>query len=96
MLGRGAEIAILIHHQHAQPIAGIEKLRRRRIVRGPVGVGTHFLQPANAEIPERIRHRNAYAGVVLVVARSQQLERLVIEEKSLVGIEADGAKTRSG
>ena len=94
--GRGVEVAVLVHDQHAQAVAGVEELGGGRVVRAAVGVGAHFLQPAHAEIPERVRHGDADPGVVLVVADALELERLVVEEKALVGVEADRAEAAGG
>ena len=44
---------------------------------------------------DRVRHRDADAGVVLVVAGALELERLVVEEEAVVGIEADRAEAEA-
>ena len=63
-----AEQAVFIHHDQAEAVAGVEQLRRGRVMRGPVGVAAKFFQFPNAEGLERIRQRRAYASHVLMVA----------------------------
>ena len=67
--------ARLIENQHAQLVAGIEQLRRRRIVRGAQGVAAHLLQLANAVVLHGIRQRGAQPGMILVIAGSLHLDR---------------------
>ena len=94
--GRGVEIPVLIDHQHAQPIAGVEELFRRRIVRRAPGIRAHLLGFAEAEVPQRIGDSDAYPGMVLMVADTLEFERAIIEKKTLVGIEANRAKAAAG
>ena len=92
VVGRRVEVSILVHDEQTEPVGGLEKLGRGRIMGGAVGVGAHLLQPANAEIPERGGHGHAHARMVLVVAGAFELEWTVVEEKAQLGIEAYGAE----
>src|SRR5262249_46189618 len=96
MLRRGTEVANLVEHQHSDSIAYIEKLRRWRVVGTTDGVAAHLLQPANAELPNRIWYRYANAGVILVVARAFQVHALAIEEKAFFGVPMDLAEAKGG
>ena len=49
---RAVKIAVLVHHEHAETVAGVQKLGRGRVVRAAVGVGAHLLEFADAEVPE--------------------------------------------
>jgi len=88
----GVEIAILVHDEHPQPVARIEKLGRWRIVRTADRVRSHRLQPPNPPFPQRIGNGDAHARMILMIASALDLERLAVEEKALVGVEAEGAK----
>ena len=87
--------ARLIEHQHAQLVAGVEQFRRGRIVRGAQRVAAHLLQLANAVVLHRIGQRRAHAGVVLVIAGSLQLDRLAVQEESLLRVERDRANAEA-
>ena len=62
-----AHETVLINHQQAEPVAGIEKLGRRGIVRTAIGVAAHFLQARDPKILQRIRQSHADAGMILVI-----------------------------
>ena len=79
--------ARLVEHQHSEFVAGVEKLRRRRVVRRANGVAAHFLQLPHAEILHGIRQGHADAGMILVVARALHLDRLAVQEEALVSVE---------
>ena len=51
--------ARLIEDQHAQLVAGIEQLRRGRIVRGAQAVAAHLLQLAHAVVLHGVGQRRA-------------------------------------
>ncbi len=76
--------ARLVEDQHAQLVAGVEQLRRGRIVRGAQGVAAHLLQLANAVVLHRVGQRRAQAGVVLVIAGAFHLDRLAVEQEALL------------
>ena len=83
-----AQQPAFVHHQHAEPVAGIEQFRRGRIVRGADGVAAEFLQFLDAEILQRIRQGRADAGMVLVIAGAFKFVMLAVQQKSLVGSKA--------
>lgn len=59
------------------------------MVRRAISVGTHRLQPLKPPDVEAVGHREADAGMILVVACTLNLHRCAVEEKAVVGIEAD-------
>ncbi len=83
--------ARLVEDQHAQLVAGVEQLRRGRIVRGAQAVAAHLLQLAHAVVLHRVGQRRAQAGVVLVIAGAFHLDRLAVEEQAFLRVELDGA-----
>ena len=85
--GAGIHHARLAHHQHAQLVAGVHQLRRRRIVRGAEAVGPHLLELLDAEILDAVGQRRTHAAVVLMVARAFDFDRLIVEEEPLFGVE---------
>jgi len=87
----GAHEARLVDDEHAEAVAGIEKLGRGRIVRATVGVAAHGEELADAEILQAVGQGDADAGVVLVVVGALEEDVFVVEEKSAVGVEAEGA-----
>ena len=86
---RAVEVAVLVHHEQAVAVARVEQFRRGRIMRGAIGVAAEILQAAYTEILERVRHRDADAGVILMITRAFEFDRLVVQEKTFVGVEAD-------
>ena len=86
--------ARLVQHQHSHAVAGVQKLRRRRIVRGAAGVRAHPLQPLQPVGLNAVRNGLAHARVVLVVAGPLDLHRLAVQEEPLVRIEAHGANAK--
>src|SRR3984957_16306500 len=89
----GSHFAVLVHDEHSEPVAGVEKFRRWIVVAGAVGVATHFLQFFDAEILQPIRQRRSDARMILMVAHALNFDSLAIEEKSLVRIEPNCANT---
>jgi hypothetical protein len=94
-LGVRAHLPRLAHHHHAHAVAGLHPLRRGHIVRGAHGVAAHLAQHAQPEPLQPVGHSRAHAGVVLVVAGALNLERLAVEEESLVGVEDRGAHAKA-
>ena len=94
--GVAAELAALVHHQHADSVAGFEQLGCRGIVGAAVGVAAHLLEAADAEILEAVAHRDADAGVVLVVAGALDHVGLAVEQEALFGVEGEGADAELG
>ena len=91
-----AHQAVLVDDEHAETVAGIEQLRRRRIVGGAVGVAAHRLQLPDAKILQRIGQRRAHAGMVLVVVGPLDRDPHAVQEEPGVRVEADGADTEGG
>ena len=56
------EMAILIHHHHAKPIARLEQRLARRIVGRPPGVAARLLQLLDAPRLQAVGHRDANPG----------------------------------
>ena len=90
-LGIARHLPRFVDHQDAHPIARIEDCGRRRMMRRAIGVAAHRLQPFEPPDVQAVRHREADAGVVLMVAGALDLDRLAVEEKAVVRIEADRA-----
>ena len=90
----GRHHARLVQHQHSHAVAGVQELRRRRVVRGAAGVRAHPLQPLQPVCLNAVRNGLAHARVILVVARPLDLHRLAVEEEPLVRIEAHGANAK--
>ncbi len=51
VVGARAHQPVLVDHEHAQAVAGVEQLGRRRVVRGAIGVAAHLLEAARCETP---------------------------------------------
>ncbi len=85
-----------VHHKQAQAVAKIQHFLGWRIVRSAIGVRAHLLEFAETELPDGIRHGHADTRVILVIAGALDLERFVVEEKSLPHIEANRAETAGG
>ena len=52
-----AQQAVSSMHQHAQAVAGVEQLRRGRVVRRAVRVAAHLLEPRDPEALQRVGQR---------------------------------------
>ncbi len=91
-----AEQPVLVHDQHAEPVARVEQLRRGRIVRGANAVAAEFLQLVDAEFLQRIGNGRANAGVVLVIAGAVNRVRLAVQHETLVRIKDRGADAEDG
>ena len=94
--GVAAQQPVLIHDQHAEPVAGLEQFGRGRVVRGAIGVVAHLLEAGDAEILEPVGQGGAHAGMVLVVAGALEHVRLAIQQETFVGIERDRADAEFG
>ena len=89
VLGGAVEVAVLVHDEHPEAVTGIEEFGTGRIMRTAMGIGSHLLEFPDPKIPEGVGDGRPHPGVVDVVAGSLDLERLVVEEESLLRIEAD-------
>ena len=92
-LGIRRHHAGLVHHQHAQTVAGVKQLGRGRIVGSAVGIRAHLLEALDAVGLQPVRERRAHAGMVLVIARALDFHGLAVQEKSLIRVETNGADT---
>ena len=90
-LRRGAHHAVLVDDEDAQAVAGVQQLRRGRMVGRADGVDAHGLEHPQPRVVHGVRHRDADAGMVLVVVGAMQLDGPAVEEEALVGVEADRA-----
>ena len=91
-----AREAVLLQHEHAQSVAGIQQFGCGGIMTGADGIAAERLQLAQRPLLHGIGHGNTHAGVVLVHVHSQQLHRFAVEEEAPVGIEAQLAQTGGG
>jgi hypothetical protein len=72
----------LIHHQHAQAVAGLQQFRCGRVMAGSVSVDSHFLQQPNTVILQVIGQCATHTGMILVTVNTVYLHMLSIEEQS--------------
>ena len=93
VFGRDVEVAGFVHYQHAQSVAGIEKLGGRWMVGAAHGIHPHLLKEAETEIPHRIGHGHPNARMVLVITNSLDFKGLVVEIETGIGIEAKGSES---
>ena len=89
---RGVEISHLVHDEHSQAVADVKEFCRRRVVRATNGIHTHFLELSNAKFPHSVRHSHTDTCVVLVDAGTLNLERLIVEVKTGLGIKPQSAE----
>jgi hypothetical protein len=82
--------AVLVEHEHAQPVARVEQFRRRRVVRGAVGVAAELLQAADAVLVGPVGQGDADAGEVLVAAHPVDRGEFAVQQEA-VGAVLDGA-----
>ena len=73
---RVAQVSVLVHDQHPQPVAGVQQFGRGRVVRHAPGVAAHLLELRDAPGFQRVRDGDADARKVLVVARPLNLDRI--------------------
>ena len=84
-----AQQAVLVHHEHPEPVASVQQFGRGRVVAAPVGVTAHLLQPANAEFLNAVGHGRSHARVVLMAADALDLQVLSVQEETAVRIEPE-------
>jgi hypothetical protein len=90
-LADGPLVEHLVHDQEAEAIAQVEKLRRRRVVRGADGVGAHRLQRLQPAAPHRLRHGRAEAARVVVEVDAPHLQPAAVEHEATILVVGDGA-----
>ena len=81
----------LVQHQHAQAIADLQHLGRRRVVRGAVGVAAHLLEAPDPQLLQGVRDGRAHAGVVLVIAGALDDVGPAVQQESPVRVEGHAA-----
>ncbi len=86
----------LVHDENAHPVAGVEDGAVGGVMRRAIGVAAHRLELLEPPDVQAVGHREADAGMILVVAGALDLDRLAVEEKAVVRIEADAADAEPG
>lgn len=81
----------LIHHEHAEPVAGVQHGLADRVVRAPERVEPGLLEQLHAPFVRAGDGRRADDTVVVVDAGAAQLDRLAVDPQSVVGIELERA-----
>src|SRR5256885_4647138 len=84
-------MAVLVHHQHSEPIARVQQRLAGRIVRRSPGVAAEFLELLHAPCLQAVGNSDSNAGEIDVAGRPTNLDALAVEIKSLVRVEADRA-----
>ena len=95
-LAPGPHVERLVHHEHAQPVAGLEHRDRQRVVRRPDGVetgGPEQLDPALLRPADR---RGSEGPVVVVQARAAEQHRLAVDPQALARVQLDRAYAERG
>ncbi len=95
-LRRGSHQAVFVDDQHAQPVAGVQQFRGRRIMRTAVGIGAHVFKTGNAEFLQSIRNSRADAGVVLVIVGAFELDGFAVQKEALIRVKMNGANAEWG
>ena len=79
-------VHVLVHHQHAQPVAGIQYGLRAGIVRRAQGVVAIFLQDAHLALLSLRERARAQHPVIVVDARAAQDDPLAVDGHAIVYI----------
>src|SRR5713226_4329719 len=87
--GNGPAIEQFIHHEKAHAIAQIEKLGRRRIVRGADGVDTKLPEHFKAAFPCAQRHRRAKGARIMMQTHAFDFEVPSVQPESSVSIKVN-------
>ena len=90
-LADGPFVERLVHDEEAEPVAQIEELRGRRVVRGADGVGPHGLQRLEPAAPDRFRHGRAEAARVVMQVHAPHLHPAAVEQEPAILVVGDGA-----
>ncbi len=96
IVGRRIELAVLGHDKESVTVAGVHQGLVLGIVREADGVAACRFQAAQAIVDNPFRHGGADAGVVLMQTDALDLDALVIEVKSGLGVETLGAEAAIG
>ena len=96
ILGSFPHVERLIDHQHTEPVASVQKGRRRRIVAATNRVKTIRLHQFDAAFFGAINSNRTQDSVVMVQATAPQLERLAIDAKTLCRVDFDFSDSKVG
>ena len=83
LLGYGPCVRELVHHQEAHPVAEVQELGRRGIVRGADGVTAHFLEHLEAADPGVVVPDRTEGARVMVQAHAFQEGLFAVEVESV-------------
>jgi len=86
----------LIHHQHSQPVAGIQEGRRGWVMRAPDGVVPAGLVQRHLALLRPWVGSRAHHAVIVVYAAAPHLNRLPVEQKALFSAPCDAADAKNG
>ena len=77
------EQALLVHHQHAQAIAGVEQFGSGGVVAAAVGIGAHVFEQCNPVELQVIGQGTAYSRVVLMAIDAVEFDGFAVEEDAI-------------
>ena len=89
-----ADPPVLVQNEHAQLIARIQQLGRRRIVRRAVSIDAHLPQFFDAKVLEPIRQRRAHPRMILMVAHALNFDVLSVDKNAVGWIKAHCAHAK--
>ncbi len=84
----------LVHHQHAQAVAGIQKLLRGWVVAGADGIKAIGFHQFDAALFGTVESCSAQNTIVVMHAASTQNNPLAIQQKTFVGRKVQGTNTK--
>src|SRR5450756_1678937 len=79
----------LVDHENSQPVACVEKYRRRRIVASANGVESVRLHQFDAALFRAVNRRRSEQSVVMMHAAAFELEHLAVEPETILGVHFD-------
>ena len=92
VLAGGPLVEGLVHHQQAQAVAQVVLLGRHGVMGAADGVDTQFLQSLQPALQGRFGKGRAEGAQVVVQTNAFELERLAVEEETVVRVEAGRAE----
>jgi hypothetical protein len=90
-----AQMPILVHHQHPEPITRVQQRHAGRVMRRPPGIAPHLLKLPDPPGLEAVGHGNSHAGKILMAGSAFDLDMVAVEEESLVRIEPNRPNAKS-
>src|SRR6185437_1918391 len=87
---------VLVDHEDAQAVAGIEQFGRGRVMCAAVGICADGFQTAEAVAPEFVGYGCAHSCMVLVVVGPLELDVDAVQEEACIRVPADSAAAKSG